>query len=213
MATKAFFFSDDEYVRYDLEKDKIDEGYPRPIQGNWPGMPFTRIDAAVMWNNGKAYFFSGDQYVSFDVAANKVDDGYPLPIQGHWPWPGMPFTRIDAAVMWNDGKAYFFRGDQYVSFDVAANKVDDGYPQPIKDKWQFFESPFEQRIDAAVMWKKGRALFFHGNEYVPWDLVRNGITQPPLSVDGLYWVRREGEPTPTIDAAVVWGSSEGGKLP
>jgi hypothetical protein len=33
---------------YDLEADKMDEGYPLPVQGNWPGMPFSRIDAAVM---------------------------------------------------------------------------------------------------------------------------------------------------------------------
>ena len=47
-------------------------------------MPFARIDAAVMWNNGKAYFFSGDQYARYDVATDKVDDGYPL-TQPHWP--------------------------------------------------------------------------------------------------------------------------------
>jgi hypothetical protein len=159
VASKAFFFSDDEYVRYDLEADKIDEGFPRPIQGNWPGMPFPRIDAAVVWNNGKAYFFSGDQYVSFDVAANKVDDGYPL---------------------------------------------------PIKDEWKFGSS-FDQRIDAAVMWKKGEALFFNGGEYVPWDVLRNGVTNRPMPIERHYWVQRR-EPI-EIDAAVVWPPSAGGKLP
>jgi hypothetical protein len=159
MANKVFFFSDDEYVRYDLQADKIDEDYPLPIQGNWPGMPFRRVDAAVVWNNGKAYFFSGDQYLSFDVAASKVDDGY---------------------------------------------------PRPIKDKWKF-GSIFDQGIDAVVMWKKDEALFFRDGEYVPWDVRRNCITNRPMSVAGLYWVQRR-EPI-EIDAAVVWASSQGGKLP
>jgi Hemopexin len=196
---KAFFFSGGEYVCYDLEVDRVDDGYPRPIQGNWPGMPFARIDAAVMWNNGKAYFFSGDQYVGYDFAARKVDDGYPLPIQGNW--PGMPFAHIDATVMWNSGKAYFFSGDQYVRYDVAANKVDDGYPLPIKDKWKF-DSSFDERIDAAVMWKEGQALFFQDHEYVPWDLFTNRVTNRPMPSDG-FWV-----PTThghiQIDAAVLW---------
>ena len=58
-------------------------------------MPFTHIDAATMWNNGKAYFFSGDHYARYNVTTDKV---YPLPTQPHW--PGMPFTTIGASIMW-----------------------------------------------------------------------------------------------------------------
>jgi hypothetical protein len=49
MSTKAFFFSGNQYVRYDVASDKVDDGYPLPIQQYWPGMPFTTIDASILW--------------------------------------------------------------------------------------------------------------------------------------------------------------------
>ncbi|MGZ0200220.1 hemopexin repeat-containing protein [Streptomyces sp. RM1] len=33
--SKAYFFKDDQYVRYDLEADRADSGYPKSIRGNW----------------------------------------------------------------------------------------------------------------------------------------------------------------------------------
>ena len=40
-----------------------------------------------------------------------------------------------AAVVWPNGKAYFFEGDQYIRYEMAADKADDGYPQPITNSW------------------------------------------------------------------------------
>ncbi|MFD7125048.1 hemopexin repeat-containing protein [Streptomyces anulatus] len=30
-----YLFKDDQYVRYDLDADRADSGYPLPIKGNW----------------------------------------------------------------------------------------------------------------------------------------------------------------------------------
>lgn len=133
---KAYFFKGDKYIRYDIATDKTDGGYPKSIAANWPGLFKDSIDAAILWPNGKAYFFKGSQYVRYDVATDKADAGYPKPIAGNW--PGMPpafAAGIQAAAVWNNGKAYFFKGADYVRYDIATDKVDAGYPKPIASGW------------------------------------------------------------------------------
>jgi Hemopexin len=90
---------------------------------------------------GKAYFFRGDEYVRYDWAQDKVDDGYPQPLSA-WHLPGGFASGIDTALNGErqfEGKAYFFRGDQYVRYDWAQDKVDDGYPKPIAGNWSGIE--------------------------------------------------------------------------
>ena len=72
----------------------VDAGYPRPIAGNWQGLPalFTSgIDAALMRrDNHKIYFFKGTQYVRIDGETSVMDAGYPNWIDKNW----MPFPRV-----------------------------------------------------------------------------------------------------------------------
>ena len=35
----AYLFSGSQYVRYNIGDDRADEGYPKPIRDNWPGLP------------------------------------------------------------------------------------------------------------------------------------------------------------------------------
>ncbi len=133
---KAYFFKGGQYVRYDIKADRVDPGYPKPInRETWPGVPWTDgIDAAVNWGNGKAYFFKGSQYVRYDIKADRVDPGYPKPINNE-AWPGLPWTDgIDTAVNWRNGKAYFFKDDEYIRFDIKADRTDQGYPKPINNE-------------------------------------------------------------------------------
>jgi hypothetical protein len=133
---KAYFFKGNEYVRFDVAADKVDPGYPKPIAGNWPGLWSGHVDAAIVWPNGKAYFFRGSQYLRYDLATDSVDKDWPKAIQGNWQGFPASFTAgINAAVMWTNGKAYFFKGAEYIRYDIAADKVDAGYPKPIAGNW------------------------------------------------------------------------------
>lgn len=38
---------------------------------------------------------------------------------------------FDAVVVWSPEKAYFFKGDKYVRFDIATEAPDHGYPADI----------------------------------------------------------------------------------
>lgn len=133
---KAYFFKGNEYIRYDVARDHADVGYPQPIANNWPGLGGHKIDCGVVWPNGKAYFFSGSQYLRYDIAADHVDAGYPAPIAGNWPGLPSSFTsNLDAAVVWDNGYAYFFKGAEYVRYDIALDRMSAGYPKPITGNW------------------------------------------------------------------------------
>ena len=81
---KAYFFSGDQYYRYDVEADTVDQGYPRKIAGNWPGIWGDGLDAVIVRDTGKAYFFKGDQYIRYDLVADTSDDRFPAAISANW---------------------------------------------------------------------------------------------------------------------------------
>ena len=137
---KVYFFKGDQYLSYDIAADRVDPGCPLPIAGHWPGLWTDQIDAGVVWPNGKAYFFRGSQYVRYDIAKNKADPGYPADIKGGWPgFPASFAAGVDDAVVWNNGKAYFFKGSEYIRYDIAADKTDPGFPRPIAGNWRGLE--------------------------------------------------------------------------
>lgn len=137
---KVYFFKGNQFLRYDIATDRVDPGYPLPIAGHWPGLWTDHIDAGVVWNNGKAYFFHGSQYIRYDIATGKTDPGYPAEIKGGWPgFPASFAAGVDNALLWNNGKAYFFKGSEYIRYDIAADKTDPGFPQPIAANWRGLE--------------------------------------------------------------------------
>lgn len=167
---RAYFFTGDRYVRYNVADDAVDPGYPKPIAGNWPGLFASGIDAAVSWTNGTTYFFRGSEYVRFSWADSRVDDGYPMRIADGW--PGIFTSDIDAALMWSNGQAYFFRGGEYVKYDPATDTVAEGYPRAITDGWT---GVFDSGIETALLWPSGNGYFFHGAEYVRYEPGTNQV--------------------------------------
>lgn len=87
---KLYFFKGSEYLRIDPDNGwQVDENYPRPIAGNWPGWPahFLQGITAALWSetNQKIYVFRGAQYIRIDPANGwNVDPGYPRWINGNW---------------------------------------------------------------------------------------------------------------------------------
>ena len=98
---------------------------------------------------------------------------YPADIAGHWTGFPAEFSEgVDAGVVWTNGKAYFFKGSQFVRFDLPAERVDPGYPKTISSKWP---GVFTEDIDAVVVWPNGKAYFFKGAQYVRYDIARNKV--------------------------------------
>jgi hypothetical protein len=133
----AYYFKGSQYLRFNVADDKVGSGYPVDIAAAWSGLWTEDIDAAIVWPNRKAYFFKGSEYMRYDLATDQVDVGYPKPIAGNWA-PNMPAafeSNLDHVVIRNNQKAYFFKGSNYIRYDVATDQVDAGYPKPIAGNW------------------------------------------------------------------------------
>jgi hypothetical protein len=172
---KAYMFHGDGYIRYDVAADRMDPGYPGLIAPNWRGLAdrffASDLDAVVLWTNGKAYFFKGNQYCRYDVAADMADPGYPARIAGNWPgFPPSFAASIDCGTVWPNGKAYFFKDDQYIRYDVASDRTDAGYPASIAGNWPGLPSSFASGVDAVVVWDNAKAYFFRDHEYCRYDI-------------------------------------------
>jgi phospholipase C len=132
---KAYVFSDHSYVRYSSppgDPDAVagswtlDAGYPNRIWNNWSGFWAADFDAVTTWNDGYTYFFKGTEYVRC-LTDGHVAESAPQPIASRFPGVIAAFSfGIDAAVVWSASEAYFFKGTQYVRYNLSSNAVDEG---------------------------------------------------------------------------------------
>lgn len=164
----------------------------------------TQVDAAVNWtgkviNSGKAFLFQGSRYGRYDLQGSAYDSGYPKSTATGWKLPKSWGGQVDAAVNWGNGRAYLFKGNKYVSYDLNASE-----PGPEKDtqsNWHF-PAKWNGEVDAAVNWGNGYAYFFRGQEVVTF---RIGANSPEKHMNTAGW----GFPASwggKVDAAVNWGN-------
>ncbi len=105
---KIYFFKDDQYIRVDPYNGwNVDAGYPKPIEGNWPGFPGDFADGidAALWSepNQRIYFFKSNRFYNQYIRVNPnagwaVEAGYPKPVGLGWDaedkWRDPALTRL-----------------------------------------------------------------------------------------------------------------------
>ena len=162
----VYFFRGANYVRYKLGADEGVDFGPALIADHWPGMAergFDRdVDAALNYGNGFAYFFKGANYVRYKLGDGEGVDQGPISIGAEW--NGMTAvgfdSDLDAAINWGNGKTFFFKGGNYVRYDMTNDVVDPGYPLPIADQWPGMATAgFATRLSAAVDIYDGRDVW------------------------------------------------------
>ncbi|KQV78178.1 hemopexin repeat-containing protein [Rhizobium sp. Root1220] len=106
---------------------------------------------------------------------------------------------LTAPVVWpTNGKAYFFVGGKYYRYDIAADRVDAGYPKQIADNWPGL---WTDRIDSGVVWPNGKAYFFKDDNYMRYDIASDRVDPGyPKPIAG-NWPGLWGD---RIDASIVW---------
>src|SRR5438270_519742 len=83
-AGKAYFFKDNQYVRYDWNSEQVDTGYPLNMtEWNVPEAFQYGLDAALNGAGqyaGKAYFFRHGIFFRYDWLTQSCDSDYPAHI-------------------------------------------------------------------------------------------------------------------------------------
>jgi hypothetical protein len=79
---------------------------------------------------------------------------------------------VTAGLVWFNGKAYLFEGNEYVRYDILADKADPGYPLPIAGNWPGL---WADGITAAVNWDNGKVYFCRGGDYMRYDIVTDRV--------------------------------------
>ena len=150
---KIYFFTGEDYYRYDKKSQNIDAGYPKKISAHWPGVWTSDIDAACSFLNS-VYFFKDDECVKYDKATRKVAPGYPKKISDEWRGIEGP---VDA-VFQKGESVYFIKGSACQIYAQSTEKAGAA-----KDLKEVVPGSSFNRIDASFK-RPGKGIYFFSNE-------------------------------------------------
>ncbi|MCT8344480.1 MULTISPECIES: fucose-binding lectin II [Photorhabdus] len=162
--------------------------------------------------NTSSYLFLNSENIKYNEISghNGVYAGYPQPVSKDWPNLPVEFQRhIDDVINLN-GYLYFFKGSQYLKFDIAKARVAEG-PKPIVEGWPgLIGTEFENGIDAATEWIDIKTpditdvvCFFKGSECIDYTVSSHTINQKTIS-EKLGTTGKYSEFSTNLDAAILW---------
>ncbi|NHB59717.1 fucose-binding lectin II [Photorhabdus sp. RW14-46] len=130
--------------------------------------------------NPYVYLFLNAENARFNDTLNIPDKNYHQPISNDWPDLPIEFHKhIDDVINLN-GYLYFFKGSQYLKFNIAKAKVTDG-PKFIADGWPGLKgTEFENGIDAAIELTTSSVCFFKGSDCIDYAVNSHTIKRKSI---------------------------------
>lgn len=116
---------------------------------------------ALLINNG-FFVFQGNTYLFHDLLAKNADT-LPKSIQAGF---SIPYSTIDAALRWDDQTVFFFKGMDYVKYDMTKKAVVPGYPKKIFLDWKGI---WPSDLSDAMM-IHDKVFFFRRAQYISYDI-------------------------------------------
>lgn len=125
-----YFFKDDTYWRFSMDKYKTEKGVPSKISSFWGKIP-SNIDAVFTSpHNQQTYFFKGSRFYRYDAKKEAVAKGYPKYIKDVW--KNVP-DNLDAIFVDKDKNIYFIYQNKYYEWDNEEKRAKT--PMLINRKW------------------------------------------------------------------------------
>jgi hypothetical protein len=177
--------------------------WPNELATNRDNLPtWPQIDAAFTTADGTSYFFNAETNRYTTIHPKKL--GVEQPTTARWGHVRNNIAEtgvVDSALMLGD-KAYFFSGDQYLTFSGARDLADPGSPKPLADNQE--NLPKWSRIDAAFTAADGKSYFFN-NQKQQFVTLEHGSLSNAKPVVG-NWGNMRGNTAP-VAAAFSLGDS------
>lgn len=123
----------------------------------------------------EVYLVCGGNAARFDIATDAVV-GSPAPLTSFWgPLGGGFEAGLDAVVNYGNGKAYAFRGSQYVKIDIATNTVESEL-RSIAEYWTGMQDiGFDTDLDAVVNYGNGTLYFFKAGAFAVYSIENDKV--------------------------------------
>ncbi len=170
---------------------------------------FYKVEAGLKM--GKNAFVFRDKYFSrFDLVSGEED----IQERSNWNFSGLEKFEggpedIDAAINWGDGKAYFFKGKEFIEINQNTNKS-SGVKKINKKNWPGLENL--KKIDAAETFDQGFAYFFSGNQFLVYDVKKKqpleGYPRTIKNKDFPGLEKFAGGGAANFDAIINWGNGK-----
>ncbi|XP_056156889.1 hemopexin isoform X2 [Lampris incognitus] len=176
-----FFLGDKVFSFYD---HTLEEGYPKEIQEDFPGVP-SNLDAAVECPKGECasnsvLFFKGNDVYVYDIETNVMKTKM---------WPNLPVCT--SVLRWLEHH-FCFHGHNFTKFSPVTGEVTGAYPKDARH--YFMKCPnfghggnytvpkcSEVTLDAVTSDDAGKTYAFRGPIYIRLDTHRDGIHAFPIS--------------------------------
>jgi hypothetical protein len=136
----VYFFQGSNVYLYDDKHMRVADGYPKPINEVFKGIP-NNIDAVFTWGkDGATYFFKDKLYYKYNDKNKKVESGYPRESKSRW--IGMP-SKIDAIftlkVSLDDNDnypTYIIHGGETSYIDPITEQIEEKNTKKIDERFK-----------------------------------------------------------------------------
>ncbi|KAM4560500.1 hemopexin [Odontesthes bonariensis] len=177
-----YIFVDDKVYSY--FNQTLEEGYPKEIQEDFPGVP-TNLDAAVECPKGECVtdsvlFYKGQDVHAYDIATKTVKTKT---------WSHLP--ACTSVFRWLE-HYYCFHGHNFTRFNPISGEVTGTYPKDARS--YFMRCPnfghggngnsrkcSDVKLDAITTDDGGKTYFFAGPIYMRLDTRRDGFHAFPIT--------------------------------
>ena len=131
---------------------------------------FGQLKAAFMGPAQKGFLFTDKKYYRQNLKTDRLEKSGTTASA----FDGM-VSNADAALLFNNGKAYFFKGSTYYRYNYNTRKSES--PRTIGVQgWK----GVPKNVDAAVFHSNGQVYFFKGNKYYRYNIKKQKVDYTDL---------------------------------